>query len=933
MEKCERKVGRLKLKISIIVPVYNVEKYIRKTLRTIEKQTLQDFEVIIVNDDSPDNSQIIIDEFCQKDNRFKCYKILNGGVAAARNYGLKHASGEYILFVDGDDLLTRQALEKMYRSAITQNADMVVGVMQEFGMYGRAVFARTKRLAVHPMIDRYDPDFFWTFSVCNKLMRRETIKTLKLQFSNIKHAEDGIFMFTFLYGCQQISGCDAIVYKYRKRPFWHGKSATQALTLQHFQDLVTALNRIETIIKKQLQVVGLLENEKEQYLERFYERAIEISLLSEYYRRIWNCDKEIIKLLKRKLKEYREQITLGLWEGIIERNADLRLEQGLMDVESLMSCPLVTVALSSQIPHCEVCNVINSIYNQKMPAFVIYVHGSLRDDISEDILRMKNLIITDADCSTEEFKNKIVQNAKSPYIHFIDEAIYLNLGVYKNAIEALEEQEEADFVSGRLKFVNSKGNTRTYPIHEWGIRRRDSFNKNQKFYQSIDWMSGNKLFKTERLLKNQVRFNNNPVADIRKCYEGLKCNLLCKGYFFSHLSESEMIKNAGGITVQTGWSLINGMIRIKKLLKEKRGRSIRRQLKKITKRFCKKIIPMRKRVFFISIRSNDLIENNKAVFEQFKGKKRAFSHRRPHSFLQRIWVKWNIYSSIVIVTDDYLSYMRQITLRPEQKLVQLWHACGAFKKFGLDNVFADITREIKTHQQYDAVIVSSKGIREIYARAFGIEVDKVAALGVPRTDALFDEKNILSEKELFYEKYPELQGKRLILYAPTFREDGTKRVDFEPGIDWDMFSGELDNDTIMIIKNHPMAKNDLLNGMQYKNIMNMAEESTNRLLMVCDLLITDYSSVVFEAALLEKKLLLYCPDFDTYQRDFYLHFPEDLYGEMVGNQMDLLKRIKSSKDDNENTLALKAFKDKYLNSCDGHSSTRVANFLEQLVRE
>ena len=93
------------MKISIIIPVYNVEDYIRATLNSILKQTLTDFEVIIVNDDSPDNSQVIIDEFCEKDSRFKSYKELSGGVSSARNYGLEHASGEYVLFVDGDDII------------------------------------------------------------------------------------------------------------------------------------------------------------------------------------------------------------------------------------------------------------------------------------------------------------------------------------------------------------------------------------------------------------------------------------------------------------------------------------------------------------------------------------------------------------------------------------------------------------------------------------------------------------------------------------------------------------------------------------------------------------------------------------------------------------------------------------------------------------
>ena len=118
-------------KVSVIVPVYNVEDYIRDMLESVQRQSFEDFEVVIVNDGSTDGSQAIIDEFCREDNRFRCFVKANGGVASARNKGLDKARGEYVVFYDPDDLIPEDSLEKMYGTAEASGADMVIGVMEE----------------------------------------------------------------------------------------------------------------------------------------------------------------------------------------------------------------------------------------------------------------------------------------------------------------------------------------------------------------------------------------------------------------------------------------------------------------------------------------------------------------------------------------------------------------------------------------------------------------------------------------------------------------------------------------------------------------------------------------------------------------------------------------------------------------------------------
>ena len=115
-----------KVKVSIIVPVYNVEAYLEKCLDSLVNQTLKDIEIIVVNDGSPDNSQKVIDKYSKKYKNVKSFIKKNGGLSDARNYGIEKACGEYIAFLDSDDYVTVDMYQEMYSKAKSNNFDMVV---------------------------------------------------------------------------------------------------------------------------------------------------------------------------------------------------------------------------------------------------------------------------------------------------------------------------------------------------------------------------------------------------------------------------------------------------------------------------------------------------------------------------------------------------------------------------------------------------------------------------------------------------------------------------------------------------------------------------------------------------------------------------------------------------------------------------------------
>ena len=120
--------------VSIIVPIYNVENYLRQCLDSIVAQTYQNFECLLINDDSPDNSADICREYVKKDSRFRYFEKENGGVSSARNLGIERSKGKYITFIDSDDWVDSDYVETLYDELIKENADIAVSTYKRFEM-------------------------------------------------------------------------------------------------------------------------------------------------------------------------------------------------------------------------------------------------------------------------------------------------------------------------------------------------------------------------------------------------------------------------------------------------------------------------------------------------------------------------------------------------------------------------------------------------------------------------------------------------------------------------------------------------------------------------------------------------------------------------------------------------------------------------------
>lgn len=201
--------------VSVIVPVYNVEKYLKECIDSILSQTFTDFECILVDDCSPDNCPAICDEYAWQDTRIKViHKAQNEGLPLARRTGFENASGDYIQHIDSDDWVDTDMLEKMHAKAIAGNFDMVVCDYMYEGPNNRIYESQcTEKMDKIEIIKDIAIMKRLAASVCNKMTRREIF--FKIQFPNQNYSEDRYITLQTIHHSQTIGYVNGAFYHYR----------------------------------------------------------------------------------------------------------------------------------------------------------------------------------------------------------------------------------------------------------------------------------------------------------------------------------------------------------------------------------------------------------------------------------------------------------------------------------------------------------------------------------------------------------------------------------------------------------------------------------------------------------------------------------------------------------------------------------------------
>ena len=936
-------------KISVIIAAYNAEEYLSETMDSIFLQTMDnpDYEVIVVNDGSSDNTLSILNSYKANYSNLTIIDKENGGPSFARNAGLDIAKGEYIFFFDADDILELDALTSMYDAASEKQADLLIGKYDIFNRHTTIEIHNLDDLIELEEIEKYNTDILWTFSLSNKLFKRSLIEEYNLRLPPISYSEDGAFLTQFLYRCSKIIGLDYIIFHYRR--YDDMDSITASISPSKIKDYITAhqmiLHSAEESFLRDYPEYNSIDDAREQnpdihnYLNTIIQKQLQI-MLNQFYIQFWSLDSNTIQLLVDEINNKLKILDMKVISTLSLSFPEFSLYDIKSSKEDVLKNAFFTAALYGDRTNKDnFMKSLDSLIKQNLIFMKIVVPVSMKADIEKEGLLQDNLFFEDSN-SKEELFATTLNNAQTPYITFCDAEITYAAGSFRLAYRQLIKQQY-DFIS---EGIYHKEYDNPQPLLFSKIASTSL--KNGKKYNSslfMDATLANKFFCVDFVKSLHLNFGEELPELTKLCYtkgnyvyrlDGLLLYNNKKETFIDYIATDktlsfikEYLKDKP-ITLNSPeilYSPAESGMKFRLLSDETEEEQA---WNKKAASFQKK--PLKNQVLFVSPRADGQLEGNaKALYPFIKGKKTICAKRLPHNPQTALEMTEVILTSKVIVTDDYVKYLRYFPLRPEQRVIQLWHACGAFKKFGQRGTNLSLPEDRATHAQYNLVCVSGENLRSIYADAFDVNYNKVKALGCPRTDDYFNKHLINKTKRKIYFRHPSLIGKSVLVYAPTFRDVGCDRSEFHPELDFDRLSKELLPNQVLLICPHPVMKNDIL-PKKYKNIRVMRDFSTNDYMLISDMLITDYSSVIFEYALLRKPIAFFCYDLPTYDRGFYLNYPEDLPGDVYTNQEELTDYL-THPEKHILTNKMNSFVDKYMSACDGHSCERIANLINSYM--
>jgi CDP-glycerol glycerophosphotransferase (TagB/SpsB family) len=300
----------------------------------------------------------------------------------------------------------------------------------------------------------------------------------------------------------------------------------------------------------------------------------------------------------------------------------------------------------------------------------------------------------------------------------------------------------------------------------------------------------------------------------------------------------------------------------------------------------------RPEVLLATANARVLSGNLAAIRDDLAGREvrtRVFAHAQRGGAIGRVAMLWHaaiagfhLARARVVIVDDYFLPLYAVRPRPGTTVAQVWHACGAFKKFGyslVDKSFGADEASLAPfpiHVNYDLCLVSARSVAPAYAEAFRQPLGLfVAELGIPRTDVLVDPARAGSAAEYVRRRYGLTDNRKVILYAPTFRGDRTTEASDPGGLDLEVLRQALGQDHVLLVRSHPFVRRRRPPSKVDRFVVDVSDyREMNELMLAADVLITDYSSAIFEFALLGRPIVFFAPDHAAYERErgFYFDF-------------------------------------------------------------
>ena len=349
-----------------------------------------------------------------------------------------------------------------------------------------------------------------------------------------------------------------------------------------------------------------------------------------------------------------------------------------------------------------------------------------------------------------------------------------------------------------------------------------------------------------------------------------------------------------------------------------------------------KLFPLKKnRVCFLSMHNEGFCDSLGSVCEKLRETRsdmeavfitrEDLSLGNPFKLVSFFLVKSRLLatSKYIFLNDNFMP-MGRLNLKKDAVITQLWHAEGAFKKFGFDIAQPETVRkaEAEGNKKLTYVVCSGEGVRDIYAGAFGVKKEQVLPLGAPRCDYLLKEGNAQKARLELENLYPETKGKKKVLYAPTFRDTKEGNMELLKRFDAKKISAVLGEDYAILVKLHPQVHEsvtvtDAIDVTEYDDVRKLA--------LFCDVLVTDYSSICMDFSFLDKKTVFFAWDLEDYtaKRDFYFDYEVYVPGRIAFTAEECAEAIKADFDKEKN----ESFKKRNFSFFDASSSQRVLDYI------
>ncbi|WP_180955103.1 bifunctional glycosyltransferase/CDP-glycerol:glycerophosphate glycerophosphotransferase [Peribacillus deserti] len=870
-------------KLSVVVIAFNNELYVEEALESLHEQTFDDMEVVVVNDKSTDRTGELIDRFIADKPKFKAVhlEVNSGGCSTPRNTGIAHTTGQYVMFLDGDDWYTIDACEKMVAAIERTDSDFVGGQVIRTNnyeiWYHRQIY-NTERTNIN--IREFSMMLFDSLSV-NKIYKRSFLDKNKLRFPEGIHYEDVVFTGKAYFLADSFSIIPEPVYYWRVVENADVKSITNRRhEFDNFKNRIVAHRLFDQFLRDNGDILyqanknnKFLRHDLKLYTNDYLEFDEEYkskfhALIYEYMHEVMDAYAFIRLPEKERIMYYLLYIgdKEGFQDYISYKNGlptsvpRIYAEGGSYYFKTFMEGNLhekflrvEDLEFTISIHDLELTNDTFSFNGQSSMESIenseVYYFWTLKNRQTKALVYSK----AGADGRTVFSLRDVTPGNYYLFLHVSHQGTLHRILVKKPVIEHLPNIRVKDSSLSKQFFVNNKN---SFAIKVLPLRKKDQ----------ARWL----------LHRGKIADPNNPGI-LEKTFSGYAKK------FFKKLS------------LRPNWVLFESHM----------GKQYSDSPKYIYEEMLK-THPNYK--FIWSFENPDAVElPGKAI----KVKRKSLKHFY-YLIRSKFWV-------------DNQGIAHLVRKKKDQVYVQTWHGTP-LKRMGYDQKKLPSAEELaKLKVQTNAwnyFVSPNPYSTEIFRRAFRY-VGEIIESGYPRNDILITQPQDVVKKVRNHFRIPE--GKKVTLFAPTFR-------DWDPNSfqktlrDIQTLSKSVNENSVVLLRLHYLLSSRISNQDLPPNIINASTyQDISELYLISDNLVTDYSSVMFDYALLKRPIILYTYDLEEYlsRRGTYFDLVKKAPGPVCGDIEEVVFYLNNSQSLNEYNEALNRFSSEFGSIEDGQASRKV----------